>query len=479
MVSSEATPFSKTGGLADVSSSLSTALAKLGHDVHVILPRYGITSKPENTIKGRSFDVEFPDGNQFVTCFDTMLDLVHVHLIEHPWYSEREGIYGQTSFSPYMDNALRFSLLNKAALIWCKEHHWKPDVIHCHDWATALVPYLLKHERSTFFSDTLSVFTVHNLAYQGEFPRLDLLLLGIGAHEKFFMGDGIEKRFNMMKTGLEWADVITTVSKTYAKEIQQEQMGCNLDGLLRSRSHHVFGILNGIDTAQWNPSTDQFLPVHFSAEDLSGKQEIKRRVQKRFGLPIDDKVALIGIISRLAQQKGFDELLFGQMNALEHILETFSTQVIIVGTGDRQYETMLKKMATKHLNLSVNMIFSDEAAHLVEAGSDFFLMPSRYEPCGLNQMYSLAYGTIPIVRKTGGLADSVIDIDHNEEAGNGIVFEEMSSDAIVNAVTRAMKLFLEEPETLLEMRKRGMKVDFSWNHSAQEYVKIYEGLKKR
>jgi starch synthase len=280
----------------------------------------------------------------------------------------------------------------------------------------------------------------------------------------------------MLKAGLEFADVITTVSPTYATEIQEEAQGCGLESLLQRRSAVLYGILNGIDTDHWNPASDPLLDVHFSSDNLEPKAQLKQMMQKRFRLPVDSSVPVVAMISRIADQKGFVELCQGTPCALEQILTDFSVQVLIIGTGDKAIEEKLSALAELHDNLSVNLIFSNEAAHLVEAGSDFFLMPSRYEPCGLNQMYSLRYGTIPIARRTGGLADSIVDI--SQDKGTGILFDEMSASAIVSAVQRAISLYNGDPDTISTIRKRGMAVDFSWINSAEDYMKVYTTVHK-
>ncbi len=476
MVSSEAVPFSKSGGLADVTSSLSIAFAALGHDVRLILPCYGSTD--DSSFTQLPHLVEMPIGGNLeaVRFKHRKHNGVSVYLVDHRWFTERKGIYGDTSFAPYADNLLRFTLLSKAALALCKELEWIPEILHCHDWTTGLVPILAKHDLAKTFAKTTVVFTIHNLAYQGDFPRLDLLLSEIPVDATLFSGEGIHRRVNMLKAGLEGADLITTVSPTYAKEIQEEQQGYGLQDLLRSKQSHLFGILNGIDIEEWNPQTDRLLEDHFSSEDLSGKDILKRKMQSRFKLPVQADVPVIGMISRIAQQKGFVELCQGSPCALEQILTDLPVQMLIVGTGDKAIEEKLTTLAELHDNLSVNLIFSNDAAHLVEAGSDFFLMPSRYEPCGLNQMYSLRYGTIPIARKTGGLADSIVDIA--EPDGTGILFDDMSGNAIYMAVKRAIDAYKTEDQDISTIRKRGMGVDFSWINSAEDYVKVYQKIHK-
>lgn len=476
MVSSEAVPFSKSGGLADVASSLSIALAALENDVRLVIPSYGITD--DTSFIDMPHRSEISLGRKTVTVRFKQLEYqgITVYLVDHPWFSERRGIYGDTSFTPYPDNLIRYTLFSKAALALCKELEWIPEILHCHDWTAGFTPALAQQDEDQSFKKTKSVFTIHNLAYQGEFPRMDLLLADMDLNPRMFSGSGIHKRANMLKTGIETADLITTVSPTYAKEIQSEEQGCALESLLLSRSKHLYGILNGIDTEEWNPATDRLLDLHFTAEDLQNKKKLKKNMQERFRLPVDDSVPVISMISRIADQKGFVELCQGSPCALEQMLTDLPVQVLIIGTGDKAIEEKLTTLDELHDNLSVNLIFNNEAAHLVEAGSDFFLMPSRYEPCGLNQMYSLRYGTIPIARRTGGLADSIIDIE--EPDGTGILFEDISGNAIFTASLRAVTLYHENASQISTIRKRGMAVDFSWINSAEDYIKVYETVHK-
>ncbi len=476
MVSSEAVPFSKSGGLADVASSLSIALAALSNDVRLVIPSYGITDDSAFTALPSRVEIDLGRTQETVRFSVLEYQGMFVYLVNHPWFTDRKGIYGHTSFSPYPDNLLRYTLLSKAALELCKALEWIPEILHCHDWTTGFVPTLALQDKDQAFSKTKTVFTIHNLAYQGEFPRMDLLLCDMELDSRMFSGKGVHKRTNMLKTGLETADIITTVSPTYAQEIQKEEQGCGLDALLRQKASHLYGILNGIDTEEWNPEIDRLLDIHFSKEDLSSKAKLKKSMQKRFNLPVDSTIPVISMISRIADQKGFVELCEGSPCALEQMLIDLPIQVLIVGTGDKALEEKLTTLAELHDNLSVNLIFSNEAAHLVEAGSDFFLMPSRYEPCGLNQMYSLRYGTIPIARKTGGLADSIVDIE--EDNGTGILFETMSASAIYNAVQRAVTVYHEDNNRISTIRKRGMAVDFSWINSAVDYMKVYKTVHK-
>lgn len=470
MVSSEAVPFSKSGGLADVVGALSPALAEAGVETRVLMPLYGFIPEKDFTYK-YTLTVTMLDKDEKVDVVSTRLRGVEYIALKHPVFSERKGIYGDTSFAPYGDNAFRYLLMSKAVLAYMRRSRFNADIVHCHDWTSGLVPFLLKKEGFLSYS----IFTIHNLAYQGTFSRFDALNLGHNVEDAMFSGSGLDRRFNMLKAGLEYADMITTVSESYVDEIQTAEQGCGLEELLKSRSDSLAGILNGIDTDEWNPETDKYFRTHFSASDLKGKAKLKAKVQKQFGLEVADDVPLIAMISRIAEQKGFAELLNGEPSAMERILQ-MKCQVLLIGTGDAAYVEKLSKLSEKYSNLSVNIIFSQEASHLVEGAADFFLMPSRYEPCGLNQMYSLRYGTLPIVHATGGLKDTVIDIDSDILHGNGFSFADLSADEIVKTVKRALSFYAKDDRTVIEARRRGMTTDFSWNESAQKYIKIYERI---
>lgn len=472
MVSSEAVPYSKSGGLADVTSSLSKALANLNNDVRLVLPNYLDTDDSFFTKLDFTLEIKIANKDEIVKIKEFKDGPLIVYLVDHPSFSERKGLYGESSYTPYADNLIRYTLVSKASLELCKKLNWKPNVIHAHDWTTGFLPSLIKADNSKFFKDTKSVFTIHNLAYQGEFSRLDALAANLPVEETIFSGSGIDKKVNMMANAIKKADMITTVSPTYAKEIQEAEYGNNLENILTQRKNDLVGILNGIDTDEWNPETDQYLDIHFSKENLSNKQLLKKAVQQQFNLKVDSSVAVIGMISRIAEQKGFVELTEGSPSPLEQILHDFNVQIVIIGTGDKHLEEKIASLAQLNNNLSANFIFDNKAAHLVEAGSDFFLMPSRYEPCGLNQMYSLRYGTIPIARRTGGLADSIIDV--SEPGGTGFLFDKLSGAEIYATIRRALNMYEKEADKLLAVRQRGMAFDFSWTNSAREYLEAYK-----
>lgn len=470
MLTSETVPFSKSGGLADVVGALSSSINKLDNCVKVMMPLYGFIDK-KGFKKERTLKIPVLSKEESVNILVKKVQKVEYLAVDHPLFSSRQGIYGDTSFTPYSDNAYRFLLLSKAAIEYIKDSDWKVDILHSHDWTAGPAMYLAKVEKLK----VKTVFTIHNLAYQGDFSRFDLIRSGIKPTERLLSGNGLEKRFNMLKTGLEYADHITTVSPTYANEIQSKEQGCGLDYLLKSRSANLSGILNGIDKLEWNPAKDKFFTEHFSVKKQEGKVELKKKAQEMFNLKVDPEIPLIGMISRIAEQKGFHELLDDDVPALEHIAREKKCQFIIIGTGDKRYEEKLKDIGARYDNVSVNIVFSQQLSHIVEGACDFFLMPSRYEPCGLNQMYSLVYGTLPIAHRTGGLADSIININEDIINGNGFLFDELTPNSIYKIVNQAIT-FYNDKEHLKIARTNALKSDFSWNESAEEYLKIYGKL---
>lgn len=467
MVTSEAVPFSKSGGLADVAGSLSCALTAEGHDVRLVLPAIGMTLK-EAGAPVCTFEISLLSSKEKVSIRTRTVNGTRYFFVCHSSFNERKGIYGDTSFTPYPDNFVRFTILSKAALMYCMKVSFSPDIIQCNDWTTGLIPYYMKELNSPFFKDTRTVMTVHNLGYQGTFERMEFLLSSDHPNEALFH-DG---KLNMLRSGLVFSDCITTVSPTYAKEMMTKEQGFGLDELISSRASVVSGIVNGIDVKEWDPQTDEYLDEHFSIDDLSPKAVLKAQVQKEFGLPVAKDVPLFAMISRLASQKGFETLL----TCLEDIARSQRLQFVIIGTGDSALERGLLDIASRNDNVSVNILFNVKASHLVEAGSDFFLMPSKYEPCGLNQIYSLRYGTIPVARRTGGLADTIIDVTEHPGEGTGILFDELSADAITRSVRRAVELYSRPGFD--SVRKRAMARDCSWNSSAKEYLKVFESLIK-
>ncbi len=469
MVSGEAVPFCKTGGLADVVGALSEALSLMGHEARVLIPLYGGIDKSHLEKTDLSCSVKAGGTEKKVTFYTQRVANVPYYFVAHPFFTERKGIYGDTSFEPYADNIIRYTILDKTAIALPELLGWKPDVIHCHDWTTGLVPYMLKKGTNPFLKGTRSMTTIHNLAYQGDFTRLDFLGCDLDADPMLFKGHGSDARTNFLMAGIAFSDEVTTVSPTYAREIMDSEYGCGLEWLLQKRKDHLHGIINGIDYKEWNPQSDPLLPASFSASSLEGKAEIKRMVQKEFSLAVDDSIPLISMISRIAEQKGFGQLLEGNPCALERIVRDNKVQMIIIGTGDHAWERQMTELGKRYSNLSVNILFSNKKAHMVEAASDYFLMPSHFEPCGLNQLYSLRYGTLPIVRRTGGLADSVIDLDDHPESGTGFLFDTLSGSEIEHAVRRALAWWPD----LHVGRANAMKGDYSWKKSAEAYVRLY------
>jgi starch synthase len=401
---------------------------------------------------------------------------VQVYFLEYDPYFGRQDLYVDSKTGKdFPDNAERFMLLCRATLETIKLLHWQPQVIHCNDWQTAMIPWLLKNEfkDDEFFAHTSTLLSVHNLAYQGSFDKSVLPLIGLddeSAHDDVEIYD----RVNFLKAGLMNADAISTVSPTYANEIQTDELlGAGLQEALLKRKSDLYGILNGVDSAVWSPENDSFVSP-FDANDLSGKLENKKKLSEKVGLPFDENTPVIGIVSRLVEQKGFDLI----AEVLEKLI-TLNVQLVILGTGSEEYHKILKNAAKRFPdNIAVELKFDEELAHLIEAGSDMFLMPSRFEPCGLNQMYSLRYGTVPIVRKTGGLADTIIDFVKEPDKGNGFVFQEYSANAMLNALQNAIKAF-NDRKNWNKIQRRGMKADYSWQNSAENYVKLYQKLESK
>ncbi len=473
MASSEAAPYAKSGGLADVVSALSQALTDQGHEVRVILPHYRDVSflRQKSLPLQCSLSWGIAEHTSFNVVQDT-LKSVPYYFLSHPLFSQRPGIYGQTSHTPYPDNNRRFALFQHGVFALCREMGWIPDIIHCHDWTTGLIPYLLKHTYRHEFPDTASVMTIHNLGYQGIYPRLDLHMLGLPSEAALPFGD-----INMLRIGIASADWVTTVSPTYAEEVKTPEFGHGLDELLKQRSGEFTGILNGVDYTEWNPETDQLIEQTYSADTLDLKKENKRAFQQEMGLPITDEKPLFVMVSRIAEQKGFLELLTNGTSALEEILKQLPVQFAIIGTGDYRLEQELTALSKRHEQLSVRIAFENRLAHLAEAAGDFFFMPSRYEPCGLNQIYSLRYGTLPVVRRTGGLADTVQDISEDHQ-GTGFVFEQLLSEQMLESIRRAAELWIDHSNQYRNAQIHAMTQDFSWVRSAEIYTEVYDKIRR-
>ena len=471
-MASEGLPFSKTGGLADVIEALPRALVALGHDVAVALPRYRGTNVAAVLIP--SLTVAMGGQLHFPAVDDGgVIDGVRYFFVDDAAYFDREALYGGPG-GDYPDNAERYSEFCRAAIEIAK-NVWPADLIHCHDWQAALVPVLL---RTAYAADPVAenfpvVFTIHNIGYQGLFRRDVLARADIPAST--FHPRGIEffGDVNLLKGGLVYSDYLTTVSRKYAQEIQTPEFGNGLDGVVRTRADRLVGIINGVDYTAWNPETDKLIPARYSAKDLGGKQVCKQALLERFALPLDDvSRPLIGIVSRFADQKGFDLIA-----ERAHELMQENMNLVVLGTGDRKYEELFRALAAAYPGRAgVKIAYDETVAHQIEAGSDMFLMPSRYEPCGLNQIYSLKYGTVPIVRATGGLDDTIESFDLESGTGTGFKFEEYSGAALVRCVQRALQLY-EDERIWKRIQLNGMAKDFSWKGSAVEYAKLYEAAR--
>jgi starch synthase len=474
-VSPEGLPFSKTGGLADVAEALPKALAALGHDVAVVLPRY--RGNRVSTVLVPSLTIPMGDALRFPAVADgAILHGVRYFFVDDPAYFDRDALYTVRG-ADYPDNGERFALFSKAALEIAKQV-WRPEVIHCHDWQTSLVPVLL---RSLYAGDPLLrglpvVFTVHNMGYHGTFDRG--LLARVGLPASLFDIKALEfyGRVNLLKGGLLTADWITTVSSRYAQEITTPEFGHGLDGVVRERTGRVVGILNGADYSLWSPEHDDFIAAKYSAKNLSGKAFCKMDLLREFKMPEESaKRPLIGMVSRFADQKGFDLLAKVGRDLLREDLA-----LAVLGTGEPKYERYLRALASRFPGKMGLRIGIDNAlAHRIEAGADMFLMPSRYEPCGLNQIYSLRYGTVPIVRATGGLDDTVEPFEPLSGKGTGFKFADYDGRALLTAVRTALEVF-RDAKAWRRLQLNGMAKDFSWNASAAEYARLYEtALKAR
>jgi starch synthase len=471
---SECVPFSKTGGLADVVGALPQALAGLGHKVCVYLPKYRQTKLPKAEILLRSVTVPFDDQYRFCSVLDGGKSSgVQFYFIDYPPFFDRDALYG-TPAGDYPDNAERFALFSRAVLEAAKILG-VPDIFHCHDWQTALIPVLLRtsYVDDPVFQSTATVFTIHNMGYQGLFPPDTLPLLMLPWD--LFTMDKMEfwGKANFLKGALVFSDFITTVSRKYSQEIQTAEFGFGLDGVLRARSGTVTGILNGVDYNEWSPEKDKLIVRQYSAENLEGKKECKYDLLRQFGVENAQNAELpvIGIVSRFAAQKGFD-LIAEVAEDLVRLPVIFT----ILGSGDKEYQDLFIKLNRQYPEkFALKVAYDNVIAHKVEAGADMFLMPSRYEPSGLNQMYSMKYGTVPIVRATGGLDDSVEQWDPGTGKGTGFKFSPYSGAVLLATVHEAVLAFRDK-EGWRKLMLNGIKKDFSWMASAREYLKVYEKL---
>ncbi|MEO6596809.1 MAG: glycogen synthase [Planctomycetota bacterium] len=486
LVASELAPFAKTGGLADVLAGLGRWLGKKlpasaspngpGHDVRLFLPFYkriaesGLKTTP--LPKAKAIDVRFPQRSIRVGIRVAPLPQsdVLVHFVDCPELYNRDGLYTEDG-----DESLRFATLCRALLDTCQLLQWAPDIVHCNDWHTGLLPlYLRTHYAwDRLFAKTKTVLTIHNIGFQGVYGERTIDMLGLGEQRAHLHhGDLRDGKFSFLKTGVLHASKLTTVSRTYAREIQGAELGMGMDELLRQRSADLMGIVNGVDYGDWDPAADPLLPHHFTAQDLSGKAKMKAALLQRMGLPHDPRAPVFGVVSRLTAQKGFD--LFA--DSLPIFLQREDMRLCILGSGEEKHEKYLQWLRdTWPGKVAIYRGFHDELAHWVEAGSDVFLMPSRFEPCGLNQMYSLRYGTPPIVRRTGGLADTVEPWDPNTQTGTGFLFDEFSSRGLAGTIDWALRNWRDQ-RGWHKLVQNGMQKDFSWDRQGPEYVALYRSL---
>ncbi|MEJ2009417.1 MAG: glycogen synthase GlgA [Acidobacteriota bacterium] len=471
-VASEGVPYSKTGGLADVVGALPKALASLGHEVEVFLPRYRIT-RPGTVVPGtESLTIPLSGGYKFASIQAVeQANGVRTYLMECPEYFDREALY-MTNGKDYPDNAERFAAFSLAALDFIKRSSKPPTAIHCHDWQSALVPVYLRslYAADPFYEKTSVLFTIHNIGYQGLFPPEIVPLLSI--NKNLFRIEGLEYygKVNFLKGGIIFSDFVSTVSQKYAEEIQTDEFGHGLEGVLRSRADHLQGILNGVDYEDWNPATDRLIPANYTPADMKGKEACKKALLEKMGVhdPILDR-PVIGIVSRFVKQKGFD--LIAQV-ADELMREEL--YVVALGTGETEYEELFLSLGEKYPEkFLVRVAYDNTLAHQIEAGSDMFLMPSRYEPCGLNQIYSMKYGTVPVVRATGGLDDTVEPFDGDK--GTGYRFRQYSPVALLACLQRAIATYRDR-DAWSKLQQNCMREDFSWTQSAKKYANLYQSL---
>lgn len=474
MAASECSPFAKTGGLADVVGSLPIYLARMGHDVRVVIPKYSFINFKNYELKKEIpiLGVWMGNKEEWACVYSTEVKGVKIYFVEFNLYFDRNGIYHDSAFNDYEDNPKRFAFLSRAALEICKAVNFKPDVLHSHDWQTALLSAYAKvwHWNDPFFYKSVNILTIHNIAYQGIYPKYHYPYLGFG--EEFFIPDIFEcfGAINFLKAGIFFADYVTAVSPKYAMETKEPFGGFGLAPYLNAKKDRYIGILNGVDYDVWDPAKDPFIPANYSIEDMKGKAICKKELQKRMGLEQNKDIPIIGIVSRFVEQKGLHLLL----ECLDDIVRNMVVQFVVLGAGDKRLESFFYYLPSKYPGRVGSYIgYNEELAHLIEAGSDFFLMPSLYEPCGLNQIYSMKYGTLPIVRAVGGLDDTVENYDEATGNGTGFKFYEASPKAIYYTVGWAISTYFDRKRHMKKLIKNAMSKDFSWDKSAKMYEELY------
>ena len=474
IASSEVAPYSKTGGLADVTEALPKELIKLGHHVKTFSPFYKCVSRKVSDIDNTGIEVTVKlGGREYV---GEVLRKNDIYFIKNDEFYFYDDLYGNND-KEYENNSIRFAFFSLSVLEALRLMGERVDIINCHDWHTALIPIYMKLGYSDFreLGKTVSVFTIHNLAYQGLFSRETMKSINLPM--ELFNISGLEfyDKLSFIKGGLVFSDILTTVSKKYSHEIQSDPLGCGLDGVLRERKDDLFGILNGIDYENWDPQSDRLIASNYSPEDLSGKKICKENLKNIFNLPDKDNVPLIGMVSRLDPQKGFELI----ENAAKQIMK-MPVQMVFLGTGLKRIEKFLRQLASKYPDkVGVHIGYDNMLAHKIEAGADIFLMPSRYEPCGLNHLYSLKYGTVPIVRATGGLDDTIKNYSKKRGKGNGFKFKGYSAQNLIKSVSKAVDLYDSDKKEWRQLQKRGMSEEHSWHKSAINYLKVYSRAIKK
>jgi starch synthase len=474
---SEVVPFAKTGGLADVAGALPKAIKAMGHNIIVVMPRYYSIDPASLTKLDAPLGVPMGVMGEFwAGVYTSMLpgSDVPIYFIDYENYFGRSGLYEDADGNGYEDNGNRFIFFSKAALQLCKMLNFTPDIIHANDWHTAAMPLLSKTRFIHDFANAASVVTIHNLQHQGNFFKgiIDVMEVGwehFNAHE---LED--YDNVNLLKGAIAQADAVTTVSQKYAQEIQTAEFGFGLEHHIQAHAHKIHGILNGVDYDEWNPSVDEFIAKKYDVKSMKGKSTCKLALQKHFGLEVRNDVALIGFVGRFAEQKGI-ELIAGVINGMLDL----DVQVVMLGTGEKWAEGFFSDIAYHRPNFALHVGYSNAVAHQIEAGSDMFLMPSLFEPCGLNQIYSLRYGTLPIVRAAGGLDDTIENFDEIHNRGNGFKFYEASQDALYHTVVWAVETYTKNQKAFKAMQRRAMKAHFGWDDAAKSYVEIYQNILKR
>ena len=476
-VTSELAPLAKVGGLADVSGALPRELQTLGHDVQVYLPLYrrvreaGTTLTPDPVLRGLALQIGRRTYQYSIVTTRLAGTELDVRLVDCPALFDRPGVYTQDE-----DEHVRFLLLTRAAIECCQRTQWAPDIVHCNDWQTALAPLFLKttYRWDALFERTRTALTIHNLGYQGTFGSDVLADLGLGEHARLLHQEDLRAgKIGFLKTGLAYADALTTVSPTYAREIQSERLGLGLDGLMRQREGSLVGILNGVDSREWDPRNDRHLAARYSAKSLWRKEKNKQSLLESLGLRYEKGVPVVGIVTRLSAQKGIELL----DPTIPDLMSEREMRFVALGSGEPQVEQLMHSIQARFPGRACFYRgFSEELAHKIEGGADMFLMPSLYEPCGLNQMYSMLYGTVPIVRATGGLADTVTHYDHTTGGGTGFVFEHFTTDGLRWALRLALSVYDDDPKAWRRLQLNGMESDFSWGARASQYETLYRRI---